>query len=297
MTINNSTKIQIKTLKAKFDSLKKGKEPLLAILDEAEIPENVYNSNAIENSTLTLKETEKILLEMELSRDVSLREVFEAKNLARVSGYAHEKVKNFDINKELILLLHKMLIDNIDDKIAGRFRAAGEYVRVGTHIAPAPEHVELMIEKILSEYSSNLIDYFIEKIAKFHLDFETIHPFCDGNGRIGRVLINCQLLKFGFPSVIIRNKEKQEYYQAFSDYRDKKNTKTMEKIIVLAIMESLHKRITYLKGNKIIKLVDYAKSINKPAPTVLNAAKRQTIPAFREKGVWKISQDFKLKKK
>lgn len=297
MTINNSTKIQIKTLKAKFDSLKKGKEPLLAILDEAEIPENVYNSNAIENSTLTLKETEKILLEMELSRDVSLREVFEAKNLARVSGYTHEKVKNFDINKELILLLHKMLIDNIDDKIAGRFRAAGEYVRVGTHIAPAPEHVELMIEKILSEYSSNLIDYFIEKIAKFHLDFETIHPFCDGNGRIGRVLINCQLLKFGFPSVIIRNKEKQEYYQAFSDYRDKKNTKTMEKIIVLAIMESLHKRITYLKGNKIIKLVDYAKSINKPAPTVLNAAKRQTIPAFREKGVWKISQDFKLKKK
>lgn len=267
------------------------------MLDEAEMPESVYNSNAIENSTLTLKETEKILLEMELSRDVSLREVFEAKNLARVIEYTREKVKNSNINKELILLLHKMLIDNIDDKIAGRFRAIGEYVRVGTHIAPAPEHVETMIDVILSEYTNNLKDYFIERIAKFHLDFETIHPFCDGNGRIGRVLMNYQLLKFGFPLIIIRDKEKQEYYQAFSDYRDKKNTKTMEKIVVLAIMESLHKRITYLKGNKIIRLVDYAKKVNKPAPTMLNAAKRQTIPAFREKGIWKISEDFKLKKK
>lgn len=296
MSINNSTKNQIQALKAEFDAFKKNKDSLLVMTDETEIPENVYNSNAIENSTLTLKETEKILLEMELSRDVSLREVFEAKNLARVIEYTREKVKNSDINKELILLLHKMLIDNIDDKIAGRFRATGEYVRVGTHIAPAPEHVELMIEEILSEYLSNLTNYFIEKIAKFHLDFETIHPFCDGNGRIGRVLMNCQLLKLGFPLVIIRDKEKQEYYKAFQDYRDQKKTKTMEKIITLAIMESLHKRIAYLKGNKIIRLVDYAKKINKPAPAVLNMAKRQTIPAFREKGVWKISEDYKLKK-
>jgi len=291
MSITNTKKNQIQKLKVEFDTLKKGKDSLLIMLDEAEIPENVYNSNAIENSTLTLKETEKILLEMELSRDVSLREVFEAKNLARVIEYAREKAKNVEINKELILLSHKMLIDNIDDKIAGRFRSKGEYVRVGTYIAPAPEHVEAMIDGILSEYSSNLKDYFIEKIAKFHLDFETIHPFCDGNGRIGRVIMNCHLLKLGFSLIIIRNKEKREYYQAFGDYHDKKSAKAMEKIITLAITESLHKRIAYLKGRKIIKLVDCAKKINKPAPAVLNAAKRQTIPAFREKGVWKIGEE------
>jgi len=291
MSITNTKKNQIQKLRVEFDALKKGKDSLLVMLDEAEIPENVYNSNAIENSTLTLKETEKILLEMELSRDVSLREVFEAKNLARVIEYAREKAKNVEINKELILLSHKMLIDNIDDKIAGRFRSKGEYVRVGTYIAPAPEHVEAMIDGILSEYSSNLKDYFIEKIAKFHLDFETIHPFCDGNGRIGRVIMNCHLLKLGFSLIIIRNKEKQEYYQAFGDYHDKKSAKAMEKIITLAITESLHKRIAYLKGRKIIKLVDCAKKINKPAPAVLNAAKRQTIPAFREKGVWKIGEE------
>ena len=69
----------------------------------------------------------------------------------------------------------------------------------------------------------------------------------------------------------------------------------MEKIITLALTESLHKRIAYLKGEKIVRLVDYAKIINKPAPAVLNAARRQTIPAFREKGIWKIGASFKHK--
>ena len=133
------------------------------MIDEVEIPENVYNSNAIENSTLTLKETEKILLEQELSRDVSLREVFEAKNLARVITYKRDKSQNNTLTKDLILLLHQMLIGGIDDSIAGRFRARGEFVRVGTHIAPAPEHVERMIEAILLEYSSNLDIYFLDK--------------------------------------------------------------------------------------------------------------------------------------
>ncbi len=288
MATNNPTKKQIKILKQEFDSLRHGKESLLIMIDEVEIPENVYNSNAIENSTLTLKETEKILLEMELSRDMSLREVFEAKNLARVIDYTQNKLEKKEINKEIILLLHKMLINNIDDEISGRFREKGEYVRVSAHIAPAPEHVEIMIEGILSEYTSNMTDYFIDKITKFHLDFETIHPFCDGNGRIGRVLINYQLSQNGLPYIIIRNKEKRQYYQAFGDYRNNKNTRTMEKIIELALTESLHKRIAYFKGEEIIRLVDYARKINKPAPAVLNAARRQTIPAFREKGVWKI---------
>ncbi|HEX9504001.1 MAG TPA: Fic family protein, partial [Patescibacteria group bacterium] len=290
MAITKPLRNRIQALKSEFDTLRKSKESLLNMIDDAEIPESVYNSNAIENSTLTLKETEKILLEMEVSRDVSLREVYEAKNLARVIDYIRNKVQTSELTKETMLLLHQMLIGGIDDSIAGRFRKKGEYVRVGTHIAPAPEHIERMIEAILNEYSSNLESYFVDKVAKFHLDFETVHPFCDGNGRIGRVFTNLQLLKLGFPIIIIRDKEKQEYYDAFKEYRDSKNKngKIMEKIVGLALIESLHKRITYLKGDNVIRLADYAKKHKKSTPAVLNAARRQNIPAFREKGVWKI---------
>ena len=293
MAINNPTKKRIQELKAEYDSIRKGKESLLVMVDEAEVPEAVYNSNAIENSTLTLKETEKILLDMEVSRDVSVREVFEAKNLARVTGYIRTKSQEGEIDKETILLLHQMLIGGINDQIAGRFRTKGEYVRVGTHIAPAPEHVERMIETTLVEYTSDHNSYFLDKIGKFHLEFETIHPFNDGNGRIGRVLINYQLQRLGFPSVIVRDREKKEYYRGFGDYRDSKNTKTMEKILVLGLMESFHKRITYLKGETIIPLSDYTKKHSLSGPALSNAARRQKIPAFREKGVWKIPENFK----
>ena len=91
MATTNPVKNEIKNLKAEYDQLRKGKESLLKIIDESELSESVFNSNAIENSTLTLKETERILLELEVSRNVSVREVFEAKNLARVMEYTRSK--------------------------------------------------------------------------------------------------------------------------------------------------------------------------------------------------------------
>lgn len=290
MATQQLTKDRIKILKEEYDHLRIGKESLLKIIDEAEIAESVYNSNAIENSTLTLPETEKILLELEVSHDLSLREVFEAKNLARVMEYIRTKSQEEELTEKMILLLHKMLIENIDGDISGRFRKEHEYVRVGTHIAPAPEHIERMIEEALIAYSSDHETYFADKIANFHLYFETIHPFNDGNGRIGRVIVNYQLYKLGFPGIIIRNKEKKLYYRSFEEYRDNKVTRSSEKVITLALTEALNKRIAYLKGYTVINLTEYAKKIGKPASAILNAAKRQTIPAFREKGVWKIGE-------
>ena len=95
-------------------------------------------------------------------------------------------------------------------------------------------------------------------------------------------------MRLGFPPVIIRNKEKKIYYQAFRDYDEKKSTSRMEKIIALAVLESLHKRIAYLKGDEIITLAEYSKTAKQSLSSLINAAHRQTIPAFREKGVWKI---------
>jgi Fic family protein len=149
-----------------------------------------------------------------------------------------------------------------------------------------------LIETAFLAYSSDLQTYFLDKIAKFHLDIEIVHPFCDGNGRIGRAIINYQLQRFGFPAVIVRDREKKEYYHAFSDYRDDKKTKKMEKFLVLGLLESLHKSIAYLKSETIIPLADYTKKHTLSAPALSNAARRQKIPAFREKGVWKIPEGF-----
>ncbi len=290
MAISKKIKNQIYELKKEYNSLKKDKESLLNIVFEVELPESVYNSNAIENSTLTISETEKILMEMEINRDVSVREVFEAKNLARVFEYLRNKIDKLD--KDFILLLHKMLISNIDDNIAGRFRKLNENVRVGTYIAPNPKHIEKMMDLLLLEYNSNNKDYFLDKISKFHLEFENIHPFCDGNGRIGRVLINYQLMQLGFPPIIIRDKEKQKYYSSFKEYEFSKKKEIMEmsKVISLSLFESFNKRLAYLKGQEIITLVNYSKENKESVKTLLNKAKRQTIPAFREKGIWKIGK-------
>ncbi len=198
MAITKPLVNRVQNLKTEYETLKKGKESLLVMVDEAEVAEAVYNSNAIENSTLTLKETEKILLEMAVAREVSVREVFEAKNLARVVAYIRNKSQETEVNKEVILFLHQMLIGGIKDEIAGRFRKIGEYVRVGTHVAPAPEHVERMIDALIHEYVADVKSFFVDKIAKFHLEFETVHPFCDGNGRIGRVLIKLPATAFWF---------------------------------------------------------------------------------------------------
>lgn len=289
MALSNETKQKIDVLKREYDSLKEGKEPLLDIIFEAELPESVSNSNAIEGSTLSIAETERILMEMEVARTVSVREVFEAKNLARVFEYIKGKISTKNIDKDWMLLLHKMLLTNIRDDIAGRFRKEHEYVRVGMHIAPAPEHIEVMLDALLLGYSSTHNAHVLEKIGLFHLEFERIHPFNDGNGRIGRVLMNYQLLQLGFPPVIIRDKEKDTYYESFKEYREsnKKKSAVMDRVLSLALLESLHKRLTYLKSQNIIRLSDYAKETGEKLSILLNKAKRQTIPAFREKGVWK----------
>ncbi len=290
-----SKKVQnIINLKKKFDSLKEGKESLLNLIDEVELAESVYNSNAIENSTLTLPDTEKILLDLEVSKDYSLREVFEAKNLARVYEYISAKKESIVLNRDTILFLHGLLIGGINDAIAGRFRKEGEYVRVGRHVAPAPEHVTRMIEVLLDKYKTNHDVDIFAKIAYFHLQFETIHPFCDGNGRIGRVLINLQLQEFGYPNIIIRDKEKQLYYKTFGYFRDEKSTKQMERIVQLALVEGLHKRITYMESQEIVTLAKYAKTNATSLSGLINAGRRQTIPAFREKGVWKIGKNTKI---
>lgn len=286
---------RIQGLRERYYKAIVGKESLLKMIAEAEVSDQVYNSNAIENSTLSLEETDKILLQIELDRYITEREIFEAKNLARVVTYIETKSKESELNFDIILSLHKMLISNIRDDIAGRFRKEDEWVRVGNHIAPNPKEVTELLQKVLTEYNSNSKDSIIKRIAKFHLGFEYVHPFCDGNGRIGRVLNNYLLLRGGYVSINIKFIDRAMYYDAFKEFQTKGDTEIMEAIVAKALTNSYHKRLAYLEDKVVMNLSDYAKEYRISHANLINKAKRQTIEAFIERGVWKIGVAHKKK--
>lgn len=282
---------QIASLRERYHKALPGKESLIKTVNEAEVPEHVYNSNAIENSTLTLEETEKILLQIDLDRFVSERELFEAKNLARVTEYIESKAKEAELSLPLMLLLHKMLIANIRDDIAGRFRKEGEWVRVGSHIGADPKDIEQKLIAMLAAYHGSKDGHIVARIARLHLAFETVHPFNDGNGRIGRVVNNYELIREGYVPINIAFVNRARYYDAFNECEKKGSTKIMEEIVGRALTNSYHKRLAYLEGKTIISLKDYAKQHKLSSSNLINKANRQTIPAFLEKGVWKIAGD------
>lgn len=279
---------KINSLRERYYKASIGKESLIKIIFEAEVAEQVYDSNAIENSTLTLEETEKVLLQIDLDRYISERELFEAKNLAKVVICTNKRAKEQELTLNVILSLHKMLILNINNDIAGRFRKIGEYVRVGTHIAPKPEEIIDRLEKMLADYNASNYENIIKRIARLHLDFEYTHPFIDGNGRIGRVLNNYLLIREGFVPINIKFIDRKKYYDAFKEFDEKNKTKIMEEIVAKSLTNSYHKRLAYLEGKKIMTLINYAKKNKLSHSNLINKAKRQTIEAFLEKGVWRI---------
>ncbi len=279
---------KINSLRERYYKASTGKAALIQLILETETAEQVYDSNAIENSTLTLEETEKILLRIDLDRFISEREIFEAKNLARVVSYIDNKAKERELTLEIILLLHKMLISNIRDDVAGRFRRDNEYVRVGHHIAPDSKEVVSRLEKMLAEYNAASHENIIRRIAKLHLVFEHTHPFIDGNGRIGRVINNYLLIREGFVPINIKFIDRKMYYEAFREFDENNATKIMEEIVGKALTNSYHKRLAHLEGKKIITLSDYAKKYKISHSNLINKANRQTVEAFLEKNVWKI---------
>ncbi|NOR88251.1 MAG: Fic family protein [Bacteroidales bacterium] len=285
-TINVYKKIQV--LRERYLKISFRKEALLQLINEAEVSEQVFNSNAIENSRLSLEETEKILLQIDLDRYISERELFETKNLARVVSFIQNKAKQQELNMEMILLLHKMLLSNIRDDVAGRFRNEKEWVRVGNHIAPDPKLVISKLEEMLVNYHIYSTHSMIKKIALLHLTFENIHPFVDGNGRIGRIINNYLLIRESYVPINIKFIDRKLYYDAFVEFDAKGKTSIMEEIIGKALTNSYHKRLAYLEEKEIIKLSDYAKKHKISHSNLINKAKRQTIEAFMEKGIWKI---------
>ena len=291
--INQVTRDRINSLSEEYRKLAVKHKEAIKELTISELPEMVYNSNAIENSTLTLEDTEDILIRNQIRTDHEIREIYEAKNLASAIEYLMDNPEK-EISVELILKLHKTLLTNIRDEIAGRFRSGKEWVRVGTHIGANPEFVNGFMHDLVRYYNSDNGEYFLDKIAYFHAEFENIHPFGDGNGRIGRLLTNEQLDMLGLPPIIIPNKSKfDEYYPALDEYTKTNKVDKLTELFASLLIEALYRRIAKLTAKKIIPVADWAKNNGVNLQSATNKAIRGTIPAFRVRGHWMIDDEYR----
>lgn len=284
--------VRINQLSTIYQALAKAHPNAVKEIMLSEISEQVFNSNAIENSTLTLQDTEDILIRGQIRHDTEVREVYEAKNLARAINLLAANPRQ-NLTVELILALHNILLTGINDGFAGRFRNGNEWIHVGTHVGANPDFVNNLIHKLVDNYNQPDDREFITKIAYFHAEFEFIHPFCDGNGRIGRVLINQQLAKLNLPPIIIPAKNKnQDYYPALTAYDHKSDLRPLTEYLAILLLEALHKYIALMNNTKLTSVSDWASQHQTSASSMLNKAKRQTIPAFRLSGQWMLPANF-----
>ena len=291
--INQITKDKIEKLATEYRLLSKEKKDAIRQIAITEIPEMVYNSNAIENSTLTLEDTEDIIIRDTIKRDNDIREVYEAKNLAKITEYILDHASE-EISVDSILYLHGMLLSDIRDDIAGRFRMGKEWVKVGAHLGANPDFVSGLMSELVGRYNEKSDEYFLDRIAYFHAEFETIHPFGDGNGRMGRVLVNQQLQVLGLPPITIQNKTKStDYYPLFDKYVSTAKYDGFTELFATLLVESLHRRITLLSSPKITPLTEWAKENGIAGNIASNKALRQTIPAFRMRDRWMIASDYR----
>lgn len=167
-----------------------------------------YNTNAIEGSTITLEEA-RLILEDKVAPNKPIRDIRETESHAAVFLQMLKEKK--EISSQLLLRWHKEIFRETKPDIAGTYRTYP--VRVGPYIAPDWNNIENQITQLVTFIKSSDLNP-VEVAAKAHYIFEKIHPFGDGNGRIGRLLMNHVLWRNGYPMIIIEHKKRKSYYKA-----------------------------------------------------------------------------------
>ena len=228
--------------KQKLDSKRPLPKETLKSLEENFKLEWTYNSNAIEGNTLTLKET-KVVLEGITIGGKTMREHLEAINHKESIDFLEDLVQdNNELSEIDIKNIHAIVLKGIDNENAGRYRTANVIISGASHIPPDAIIVSESMEKLIYRYDEWKEKYHpIIVAALLHAEFVKIHPFIDGNGRTARLLMNFEVMKNGYPPIIIKNEERHKYYDALDvgaltgDYTDfvKMVTKQAEEMIDL----------------------------------------------------------------
>ncbi len=141
--------------------------------------------------------------------------------------YVSELVKdNVPLSESIIKQIHYLVLaDKKDDR--GVYRRVPVHIMGAQHEPVQPYLIQPKMEQLLLDYAQSG-EHIITKLARFHIDFESIHPFIDGNGRTGRLLVNLELMKVGCPPIDIKFMDRIAYYNAFDEYHVRHNLSAME---------------------------------------------------------------------
>lgn len=201
--------------------------------------EFTYNSNAIEGNTLTLKETALALEGMTIDQK-PLKDHLEAVGHRDAFLYVQEIAKKeVELSETVIKNIHALVLMNRpEDKGVYRripVRIMGAYTEPVQPFMIEPKMTELfLINKARQGQMTT-----VERIARFHLEFEGIHPFIDGNGRTGRLILNLELIRNGFPPINVKFTDRKRYYDAFDSYYRDGNAEKMIDLIAEYVDERL----------------------------------------------------------
>jgi Fic family protein len=210
---------------------------------------NTYNSNAIEGNSLTLRETAMVLEGLTIS-EKPMKDHLEAIGHKEAFDYIIEAAdKNAELTERAIKEIHSLVLMN-DRKNAGTYRNVPVTISGAVHTPPLPFHVMTEVEQLVADYPKmKMSKHIIETIAEFHLRFEGIHPFIDGNGRTGRLILNLELMKAGFLPINIKFSDRRQYYECFDHYYSNGHTsETLTALITAYETEELERYIKIIEG-------------------------------------------------